>query len=240
MIDTQRAEIDRFFEHSQRVELVGVDSEWMTEFFRGFEQTHSLVHTPRAFFGVRVDRDSRVAFVDGWEGFIDCVIDEVRDLGIFRVTDACGGGDSAGPLFGGGGDRGEHFEFVGGRQSIPRFDLACGGALFEHRVEAGEQIVGQFFDACVADRADCGHDTAAGFEDFEVGCAALFAFPFIEAIAGPACVGVCVDECRHDHSAASVDDFGIWGITAGVADRRDGSILNQDRAVRDRREVRHQ
>lgn len=239
MIDTQRAEIDRFFEHSQRVELVGVDSEWMTEFFRGFEQTHSLVHTPRAFFGVRVDRDSRVAFVDGWEGFIDGLIDEVGGFRGLGVTDARGGGDPAGPLFGGGGDRVEHFEFVCGRESVPRFDLACGGALFEHRVEAGEQIVGQFFDTCVADCAYGGHDTAAGFEDFEVGYAALFAFPFIEAIAGPACVGVCVDECWHDDPTASVDDFGIWGITAAGADRRDGSILNQDGAVRDWSEVRH-
>jgi len=46
----------------------------------------------------------------------------------------------------------------------------------------------------VADGPYGGHDAAAGFENFEVGRAALFLFPFIEPVAGPAEVGVGVDE----------------------------------------------
>ena len=239
VIDAQCTEFDGCFEHAQRVELVGVDAEGMTEVFGCLVESHCFIDRPRSFFGIRINRDAGVLLIDCGEGFVDGLLNEVRDLGILRVADAGGGGDASGPLLGGECDRLEHFEFIGGGEPVAGFDLAGGGAFSEHRVEADEKVAGEFIGTRFADGADGGHDPATCLEDFEVGRSALFLFPLIEAVPGPAGVGVGVDERWHDNTTLCMNDLGIGGFDSHIAHLGDGAVLDEDRSVVDDGEIGH-
>src|SRR5204862_5948936 len=80
-----------------------------------------------------------------------------------------------------------------------------GGAAGGHEVEAGAEQVGELFLGRGSGGADGGHDAAAGFEDVEVGDAAALLVPLVEAVAGPAGVGVAVGEGGHEDAAGGVD-----------------------------------
>ncbi len=69
----------------------------MTEVFGGFEEADGFIDGPGALFGVGVDGDAGVFFVNCGEGFVDCLVNEVGNLWVFGVSDAGGGGDSAWP-----------------------------------------------------------------------------------------------------------------------------------------------
>ena len=127
----------------------------------------------------------------------------------------------------------EQFAFVGGIETVTRFDLDRGDPARHQRPEAAARLCDQRLGLGGANCLDRRDDAAAGHRDFRVGRAGAPHGMLVRARAREDQVRVAIDESGRDPRAAQRHDF--LGAKAGklgaAADADDSAAIDPDGSV---------
>ena len=134
----------------------------------------------------------------------------------------------------------QHLQLGGGLQPVAGFCFGGRGAVRQHPIEPRASLIDQLVQTGRASRSHRGHDAAARVHDLHIRRARDAPLEFVGAIARKDHVRVRIDEARHHHAPAGIDDPGGLmprGEIHGRAQINDRAVRHRQRAVGNDRQI---